>query len=203
MGFVVVNEATFSSTGFVWAVIGVVSTSVAQIFFAPLQKDLGLNAMQLLFHLSPWMTFGSFIIIPLFEDIEALKAVKVTGSVISNITLSCLMAVLLNITNYLVLGWASPLTYQVIGHMKTIIILLAGALQYDSIPQGKTRIGMVLAIVGCIVYTEENRQQQLRRSTRADMSSLPSTHFNQNLKSATASEAPRTDIRPQPGDEKV
>jgi hypothetical protein len=74
------------------------------------------------------------------------------------------MAIVLNITNYLVLSWASPLTYQVIGHVKTIIILLAGAIQYDSIPQGKTRIGMMLAILGVIVYTEENRQQQLQRA---------------------------------------
>jgi hypothetical protein len=31
-----------------------------------------------------------------------------------------------NITNYLVLGKTSPLTYQVLGHLKTVLILILG-----------------------------------------------------------------------------
>jgi hypothetical protein len=62
-----------------------------------------------------------------------------------------------------VLSWASPLTYQVIGHIKTIIILITGVFLYDDVPTAKSVLGMSLAMVGVIIYTEENRQQQLRR----------------------------------------
>ena len=41
-----------------------------------------------------------------------------------DILISCVMALGSNLTNFLVLSWASPLTYQVIGHMKTICVLV-------------------------------------------------------------------------------
>jgi hypothetical protein len=89
-----------------------------QIFFAPLQKELGLNALQMLFHLSPLMTFGSILAIPLLEDVKALVRYDVTYDLAVDVLVSCVMALGSNVTNFLVLSWASPLTYQVIGHMK-------------------------------------------------------------------------------------
>jgi hypothetical protein len=65
----------------------------------------------------------------------------------------------------LVLSWASPLTYQVLGHIKSIFILIFGVFVYDAIPTPRSVTGMVLAMVGVILYTEENRQQlKLRQS---------------------------------------
>lgn len=40
--------------------------------------------------------------------------------------ISCLFALGVNISNYLVLGQTSPLTYQVLGHMKTVLIIVLG-----------------------------------------------------------------------------
>ena len=40
--------------------------------------------------------------------------------------LSCFFALGVNITNYLVLGRTSPLTYQVLGHLKTVLIIVLG-----------------------------------------------------------------------------
>jgi len=42
------------------------------------------------------------------------------------IVVSCLFALGVNISNYLVLGKTSPLTYQVLGHLKTVLILILG-----------------------------------------------------------------------------
>jgi solute carrier family 35 protein E3 len=36
-----------------------------------------------------------------------------------------------NISNYLVLGKTSPLTYQVLGHLKTVLILILGFTVFD------------------------------------------------------------------------
>lgn len=67
----------------------------------------------------------------------------------------------------IVLGWASPLTYQVLGHIKSIVILVFGVFLYDSIPSFKSLFGMTLAMIGVIIYTEENRlQQKIRQSTQ-------------------------------------
>ena len=64
---------------------------------------------------------------------------------------------------FTVLGWASPLTYQVLGHLKSIIILTLGIMFYDISPSMKSIFGMILAMIGVIIYTEENRQQNRKK----------------------------------------
>jgi solute carrier family 35, member E3 len=66
---------------------------------------------------------------------------------------------------FTVLGWASPLTYQVLGHLKSIIILILGIMFYDVSPSIKAIFGMVLAMIGVIIYTEENRQQNKKKQS--------------------------------------
>ena len=66
---------------------------------------------------------------------------------------------------FTVLGWASPLTYQVLGHLKSIIILILGIIFYDVYPSVKAVFGMVLAMIGVIIYTEENRQQNKKNQS--------------------------------------
>ena len=75
------------------------------------------------------------------------------------------------------LGWASPLTYQVLGHLKSIIILILGIIFYDILPSMKSIFGMTLAMIGVVIYTEENRLQnsrknEIQKSTFHDVESL-------------------------------
>lgn len=101
MSLVAVNEIQFNYEGFIWASCGVICSSCAQIFFSPLQKQLNLDALQMLFHLSPFLTVGSFATIPLFENTTELLDFKIDKNVIVDIGISCFMAVLLNTSNYL------------------------------------------------------------------------------------------------------
>lgn len=47
-------------------------------------------------------------------------------AVVPVLAVSCFFALGVNISNYLVLGKTSPLTYQVLGHLKTVLILVLG-----------------------------------------------------------------------------
>lgn len=64
----------------------------------------------------------------------------------------------MNISNYLVIGKTSPLTYQVLGHLKTILILILGFLFFNKQLDYRNVIGIVVAMVGVIAYTEINRR---------------------------------------------
>lgn len=166
MSFIVINELSLSGFGLIWATLAVVATSLAQVLFGPLQKELGMNSIQLLFHTSPVLTVGSYFLIPLFEDTTKLLNTDITGSLVAHILASSIMAVMLNITNYFVLSITSPLTYQILNHCKTIMVILSGILFFDEYPSTRVTIGMSLVIVGVIIYSEENRQQQLRRQDK-------------------------------------
>ena len=146
--------------GLLYMALGVLCTSIAQIWFAPLQRELGLNSMQLLFHTSPWMAFSAFLITPLCEDTPRLLEYKLTGPIVADLSLSCLMAFGLNLSNYKVLELTSPLTYQVLGHFKTVAILVAGMLLFDDELTKRVMLGVALSVVGMVVYgIESNRDK--------------------------------------------
>ena len=160
MYFISVKEVSFTTEGLFFATLAVISTSLSQIFFGPLQRGLQLDSLQLLFHTSPWITFGSFISAILTENINGLMQMKVSSMVVIDILCSCFMAIVVNSSNYYVLAFASPLTYQIIGHVKTIIIIMSGFLIFNNDFSLRILCGIILALLGVIIYTEENRQQQ-------------------------------------------
>lgn len=69
------------------------------------------------------------------------------------ILLSCSLAVFCNISQYLCIGRFSAVSFQVLGHMKTVCVLILGWLLFDSEMTLKNISGMVLAIVGMVVYS--------------------------------------------------
>lgn len=187
MGLVAVNEVSVNLIGTLWALSAVLSVALAQIYFGPLQKDLDLNAIQMLFHLSPVMMVGSIIAIPLLEDSKKLIEFDITETFLIDVAISSGMAVINNLTNFVVLSITSPITYQVIGHLKTIFILISGIFLYDKLPNVKSSIGMVLAMLGVILYTEENRQQQLQRKNTTPIPTPIPNNINNKGNLVTAS----------------
>jgi hypothetical protein len=46
------------------------------------------------------------------------------------------------------------------------MILICGVFLYDTIPSAKSVFGMSIALIGVIIFTEENRQQQIRNQLK-------------------------------------
>ncbi|XP_057502847.1 UDP-rhamnose/UDP-galactose transporter 2-like isoform X2 [Actinidia eriantha] len=69
------------------------------------------------------------------------------------ILLSCSLAVFCNISQYLCIGRFSAVSFQVLGHMKTVCVLTLGWLLFDSQLTFKNIMGMVIAILGMIIYS--------------------------------------------------
>lgn len=78
--------------------------------------------------------------------------------------LSCLIAVSVNFSTFLVIGKTSPVTYQVLGHLKTCLVLGFGyTLLHDPFTE-RNIIGILIAIFGMGLYsyfcTQENKKKQ-------------------------------------------
>ena len=69
------------------------------------------------------------------------------------IGLSCALAVLCNISQYLCIGRFSAVTFQVLGHMKTVCVLVLGWVLFDSSLTLKNMLGMAMAILGMVIYS--------------------------------------------------
>ncbi|KAM0886889.1 hypothetical protein ACQ4PT_029414 [Festuca glaucescens] len=69
------------------------------------------------------------------------------------ILLSCSLAVFCNMSQYLCIGRFSATSFQVLGHMKTVCVLILGWILFDSALTIKNILGMLLAIMGMVVYS--------------------------------------------------
>lgn len=174
-------KASTHILGYLWAILAVIATSLSNIFFGPLQRSLEMNPLQLMFHSSPLLTLGSFVIIPLFEDRNDLMDTKLTGNLVQNIFCSCVAAVFLNISNYFVLSLTTPLTYLVLGHIKTIIILVLGFLFFDrTMPSSQVLVGVVIALLGVGLYSWENTRQQEAKKLKASTANHPPPRYQES-----------------------
>jgi predicted cation transporter len=70
------------------------------------------------------------------------------------------LALGVNVSNFLVLGKTSPLAYQVLGHLKTSVILILGFVVFHYQYNAKVIVGAALALGGVAAYTELGRRHK-------------------------------------------
>lgn len=73
---------------------------------------------------------------------------------------SCVVAVAVNLSQFLVLGRFTALTFQVMGHLKTLLVLLGGFLLFHESASGKQLAAIALAVGGMIWYGSETSKQE-------------------------------------------
>eukprot|EP01032_Pedospumella_encystans_P007826 gene7826-9334_t len=159
VGYATIYDLNLNMIGLVFATCAVVATALAQIFTNTYQKSLDCNAMQLLYHTSPYITVGMLIMCAFFDDLHDFAHYQYTPECVIRIAVSCVFALGVNISNYLVLGKTSPLTYQVLGHLKTVLILVLGFTVFHKPVDMRNILGIAIAMVGVVAYTEVRRRE--------------------------------------------
>lgn len=56
-------------------------------------------------------------------------------------------------SQYLCIGRFSAVSFQVLGHMKTVCVLILGWILFDSALTAKNILGMMLAVLGMVIYS--------------------------------------------------
>ncbi|KAG5050223.1 hypothetical protein JHK85_011326 [Glycine max] len=95
--------------------------------------DLQLNAL------------GSFL--------SFLAVITTCVSQIMVIVLSCMISIAVNFSTFLVIGKTSPVTYQVLGHLKTCLVLAFGYIIVHDPFSWRNILGILVAMVGMILYS--------------------------------------------------
>lgn len=158
VGIATVYDVSVNLVGCLFAIAAVLFTSLAQIFTSTYQKQLECDALQLLYHTAPLIAVGMLIMIPFFDNVKYLMVTEFSVPLIAHVLLTCFLALGVNISNYLVLGKTSPLTYQVLGHLKTVMILVLGFVVFRYKAEPRAILGIVVALVGVVAYTELKRR---------------------------------------------
>ncbi|GJP40505.1 hypothetical protein CLOM_g181 [Closterium sp. NIES-68] len=156
VGVCTVTDINMNAFGFIAAAVAVVSTSLQQIFIGSLQTKYSIGSFDLLSQTAPIQAALLLLLGPVIDFFltshSILKYQLTWGSGIF-IGLSCFFAVFCNLSQYLCIGKFSATSFQVLGHMKTVLVLAMGFLVFSSPITMKNVMGMLMAVVGMVIYS--------------------------------------------------
>ncbi|XP_024990953.1 UDP-rhamnose/UDP-galactose transporter 2-like [Cynara cardunculus var. scolymus] len=158
VGVCTVTDVKVNAKGFICACVAVLATSLQQISIGSLQKKYSVGAFELLSKTAPiqalsLLVFGPFIDYYLTGNLISNYMKTISSGAIIFILISCSLAVFCNISQYLCIGRFSAVSFQVLGHMKTVCVLTLGWLLFDSELTFKNILGMLVAVAGMVIYS--------------------------------------------------
>ncbi|KAJ6801978.1 UDP-galactose transporter 2-like [Iris pallida] len=156
VGVCTVTDVEINVKGFLCAFVAVFCTSLQQITIGSFQKKYSIGSFELLSKTAPIQAVSLVLFGPIIDYYlsgqSLLKYHFSTGATLF-ILLSCALAVFCNMSQYLCIGRFSATTFQVLGHMKTVCVLILGWILFDSALTIKNILGMILAVVGMVIYS--------------------------------------------------
>ena len=163
VGIATVTDMQLNGLGTFMSVCAVITTCVSQIWTNHYTKQFQVSSTQLLYAASPYMAaILATIALPLDAQLVGGTPFDVTWSVpvLFCAALSCGIAVSVNFSTFLVIGKCDAVTYQVLGHLKTMLVLGFGFTVIGNPATGRNLMGIAVALVGMVVYAQvESREK--------------------------------------------
>jgi len=156
VGLITVSDVTPSLIGTFWAVIQLCCAATVQTWAKTKQKAHDLDPTQML-HINSFVCFA--ILAPIAPSIDywligswvqdgeysILFVLVVLGS--------ALIALLLNLACFVIIGHKGPIAFQVVGYLKSVLVFTGGHLFFEEVYEPKKICGVCIAICGLVYYT--------------------------------------------------
>lgn len=172
VGIATVTDLQLNLLGSVLSVFAIVTTCIAQIMTNTIQKKFKVSSTQLLYQSCPYQSITLFIVGPFLDGLltnQNVFAFNYTPNVLAFIVLSCLISVSVNFSTFMVIGKTSPVTYQVLGHLKTCLVLGFGYFLLRDPFSWRNILGIIIAMLGMILYsyycTSESQQKSIEAAS--------------------------------------
>ncbi|KAL8030373.1 hypothetical protein ABFX02_14G282600 [Erythranthe guttata] len=173
-----VTDVSVNSKGFVAAFIAVWSTAMQQYYVSFLQRKYSLSSFNLLGHTAPAQAASLLLLGPFLDYWLTNKRIDAYNFSLPSavfLVLSCTIAIGTNLSQFICIGRFTAVSFQVLGHMKTILVLILGFLFFGK--EGlniQVVIGMIIAVIGMMWYGnasskpggKERRSHSIPKSTQ-------------------------------------
>ncbi|CAD6243427.1 unnamed protein product [Miscanthus lutarioriparius] len=156
VGIASVTDLKLNCLGSTLSGLAIATTCVGQILTNTIQRKLKVSSTQLLYQSAPYQAAILFATGPFVDHLLTGRSVFAhvyTFPVVGFIILSCLIAVSVNFSTFLVIGTTSPVTYQVLGHLKTCLVLSFGYTLLHDPFTARNILGILVAIFGMALYS--------------------------------------------------
>ncbi|KAG6477887.1 hypothetical protein ZIOFF_061319 [Zingiber officinale] len=167
VGIASVTDLNLNLLGSIVSVLAIATTCISQIMTNTIQKRLKVSSTQLLYQSSPYQASILVATGPFVDRMltgQNVFAYDYKPLVLAFIVLSCLIAVSVNFSTFLVIGVTSPVTYQVLGHLKTCLILSIGYIMLHDPFTSRNIAGILVAIFGMALYSYFSVQESKKKS---------------------------------------
>jgi len=178
----VVTDVQFNLVGLLYGCLAVMSTTQFQIWTGAKQKEYGLQGFQFQHSQAHAVTMIVGTLAVIFEVIlpnkgDGVADFEYTSPVTVLIFLSCLLAIAVNVTSASLIGKTSPVTYQVVGHAKTCLVLIGGFMLFPieatAVELAKNICGIVTALFGVFLYGHLKHSESNKHSDCCDAHCSP------------------------------
>ncbi|CAM8972994.1 unnamed protein product [Rhodiola kirilowii] len=166
IGIASVTDLQLNLLGTVLSLLAIATTCVGQILTNTIQKKFNASSTQLLYQSAPFQAAILFVSGPVVDQCLTNRNVfgyKYSPLVLTFIVISCLISVSVNFSTFLVIGKTSPVTYQVLGHLKTCLVLGFGYTLLHDPFTSRNIVGILVAVFGMGLYsyfcTHENKKK--------------------------------------------
>ncbi|XP_061617349.1 solute carrier family 35 member E3 isoform X2 [Phyllopteryx taeniolatus] len=161
-------DVRFNVLGTLFATLGVLVTSLYQVWVGAKQHELQVNSMQLLYYQAPLSSGFLLAIIPFFEPLTGDGGIFGPWSLSALVTvfLSGVVAFLVNLSIYWIIGNTSAVTYNMFGHFKFCITLVGGYVLFQDPLSLNQALGILCTLVGILSYTHIKLAEQEEGKSR-------------------------------------
>jgi solute carrier family 35 protein E3 len=166
VAIVTVTDVKLNFLGVIYGILAVACTSMSQIALGDNQRAHSLTSLQMLENIiAPQALITVLFAIPieLIPQMDGIVFALRSYTVLGLIILSCFISISVNFFTIALIGATSAVTYQVVGHTKTCLILLLGFILFPISMPTETFIknvgGIVIAVAGVVAYGHYKSRQ--------------------------------------------
>ncbi|CAN1828824.1 UDP-rhamnose/UDP-galactose transporter 5 [Linum perenne] len=156
VGVCTVTDVSVNTKGFLAAVVAVWSTALQQYYVHYLQRRYSLNSFNLLGHTAPAQAASLMVVGPFLDYWLTKKRVDsypYSSISVMFIVISCTIAIGTNLSQFICIGRFTAVSFLVLGHMKTILVLILGFVFFEKDGLSfQVVVGMIIAVAGMIWY---------------------------------------------------
>ncbi|PFH60688.1 hypothetical protein XA68_10526 [Ophiocordyceps unilateralis] len=142
---------TTSPLGVVFAMAGVLASSLYTVWIASYHKKLQMTSMQLLYSQAPIASFMLLYAIPFLDTLPDPSHVSTPRWLM--VILSGAFASLINMSQFFIVAHTGPVSSTVVGHVKTCTIVCIGWIVSGRSAGDRALVGVFLAMAAILLYS--------------------------------------------------
>uniref|UniRef100_A0A7S0SRB9 Sugar phosphate transporter domain-containing protein n=1 Tax=Mantoniella antarctica TaxID=81844 RepID=A0A7S0SRB9_9CHLO len=167
IGAATVSDVQLNPLGAFFGVASTTCVCFVTVLTNTLQKTHELTSFQMLLNVAPVEGIMLLVIGPVWDywvvGATAYRDYQWSVPAARTVLGTCALAVGVNGATFFLLGKTSPVSYQVMGHLKTVLVLGGGFLLFDTDASLNNIVGVGMAFMGCLIYAFV-KDREMRRA---------------------------------------